>query len=105
MVARMTRSLITLLFVLTFAAPARADVVVLDFAYERGTVIVHTDEGPWRSWRLETNLQFGREDLCRWRLDARRVTRGLPVTQYLPRRCMSAWTKRQRPDAFRHSAH
>lgn len=95
---------IVLLVTLTGASEAGAFTptrVELDYAPPRAAVYVDTD-GNWRHWRhfrVRATDHLARNERCRARLDASRVLRGKPVTQGLPRRCMSRRDRRVHPDA------
>ena len=51
-----------------------------------------------KRWRVEPHAAFTREERCRFRADARRVITGRPVTQGVPRWCMSKRDRELRPD-------
>lgn len=52
-------------------------------------VRVHTDGVPshWRSWPVRTTDRLYREERCRFRVDAKRVLLGRPLTEGVPRVC------------------
>lgn len=57
--------------------------------------IVHVD-----GHRVTGDAPISKAERCQYRMDARRLIRGKPLTAGLPRRCMTRFDRRQRPDPW-----
>lgn len=74
--------------------------VVFTMPSPRPDVHVLTDDVPshWRTWPVRTAERLDPSERCQFRVDASRILRGKPLTQSVPRRCLTARERQQRPD-------